>query len=667
MELIHRSPEVVQSQKWGPNFTVPTSRTEFSALQDYEYVVVGSGAGGGPLAARLARRGFSVLLIEAGSDQGALLQERIPAAVNLAAEVQEMRWDFYVSRYLNGTRAAQDYKMVWQTPGGQRFVGLNPPNGSAPLGNLYPRAGTLGGCAVHNQLLSIYPHKSDWDYIANITGDSTWSADSMRQYFERLERNEYLPQGTAGHGFDGWLGISTASTRTLFADQNYLSQGIAAMTTLGKAAGKAVTSLNDFLALLNPDINSDSTYRDCSTDAFPMALAIQDNERSSPRQIVVDTAGALYPNGSRIYRLDIQLNTLATRVQFAGNVSRPRATGVQFLEGQSLYRADPRSNLTTGGVPGSVRATREVIISAGAFNTPQLLKLSGIGPAEELHRLQIPVVVDLPGVGMNLQDRYETSIIGESNQAYSVSGQCKLLQGVPDPCFEQYKQGQGFYTTQGGGLGITMKSSVSEGDNDLMLFNSGRWFSGYFPGFATYRPGNGSYFTWKILEGHTRNRAGTVRLRSADPRDTPEINFNYFDSGTTESGADQRDLQVIYEGFKHAREIFHQAQAGNSTAPFHEVFPGPDVSTKEEIERFIMNNAWGHHASCSCPIGADDDKNAVLDSRFRVRGADGLRVVDTSVFPKIPGLFIAVPTYMISEKAADVIIEDAQAPVAPVY
>ncbi|EON63564.1 hypothetical protein W97_02792 [Coniosporium apollinis CBS 100218] len=486
----------------------------------------------------------------------------------------------------------------------------------------------------------------------------------MRRYFERLERNEYLPEGTAGHGFDGWLGVSTASTATLLGDQNYLSQGIAAAITLGKAAGKLITSLGDFLALLNPDINNDSTNRDSATDIYSMPLATYDNKRSSPRQFVVDTAGAAHPNSSRKYHLDIRTNTLATRILFADDGTKPRATGVEFLEGQSLYRADPRSNLTIAGIPGSVNAIREVIISAGAFNSPQLLKLSGIGPAEELNNLGIPVLVDLPGVGTNLQDRYEISIIGESTQAYNISRQCTLLQSLPDPCLEQYEQGQGFYTTTAGGLAVTMRSSVAEGDVDLILFNSGLWFSGYFPGFSLYQPGNNSFFTWQVLKAHTRNRGGTVRLRSADPRDVPDINFNYFDAGTVDDDADQKDLQAMYEGFNFAREIFRQDQAENTTtttAPFVEVFPGPDVNTKEQIEQFITSQSWGHHASCTCPIGTDDDPNAVLDSRFRVRGTDGLRVVDASVFPEIPGLFLATAIYMISEKAADVIIEAARA------
>ncbi len=252
----------MHAQSWGLNFTVTPKQTWFAALQDYDYIVVGSGAGGGPLAARLAIGGYSVLLLEAGGDAGALLQEQIPGGAFLSEEVEEMRWDYFVRHYANDTRQAQEYKTTWETPAGARYVGINPPKGSKPLGILYPRAGTLGGCAAHNLLITIYPHESDWDNIANLTGDSTWAASNMRKYFARLERNEYLAQGTNasnGHGYNGWLGVSTTATGLLFGDQNYLTQGIAALVATGKiAAQNVITTVSQFLQLLPPDINEDN-------------------------------------------------------------------------------------------------------------------------------------------------------------------------------------------------------------------------------------------------------------------------------------------------------------------------------------------------------------------------------------------------------------------------
>jgi choline dehydrogenase len=155
-------------------------------------------------------------------------------------------------------------------------------------------------------------------------------------------------------------------------------------------------------------------------------------------------------------------------------------------------------------------------------------------------------------------------------------------------------------------------------------------------------------FSWAILKAHPRNTAGSVTLSSADPLDMPNILFNYFDTGVGDSSA---DLQALSEAVGIARDAFAR-QAVSVT----EVLPGADVTSKESINEYVKNTAWGHHASSTCPIGADDDPMAVLDSSFRVRGVAGLRVVDASVYPRIPGTFTAISTYMVAEKAADVIL-----------
>src|SRR4030095_4551120 len=142
------------------------------------------------------------------------------------------------------------------------------------------------------------------------------------------------------------------------------------------------------------------------------------------------------------------------------------------LSGRSLYRADPRAGMTDGGTPGSVNATKEVILAAGAFNTPQLLKLSGIGPRDELEKFDIPVLVDLPGVGTNLQDRYETGLVGKTDSDFAILSQCTFLETLPDQCFERWKNspiGKGVYATNGIAIGIVKRSSVASGDPDLFI------------------------------------------------------------------------------------------------------------------------------------------------------------------------------------------------------
>ena len=139
----------------------------------------------------------------------------------------------------------------------------------------------------------------------------------------------------------------------------------------------------------------------------------------------------------------------------------------------------------------------------------------------------------------------------------------------------------------------------------------------------------------------------------------PEIGFRYFDEGTTFDGAHEKDLEAMVEGVEFARTLGKNANTALSlTSGFSEIFPAADASDKEGIRSFVEREAWGHHASCTCPIGRDDDPMAVLDGNFRVRGTRGLRVVDASIFPKIPGFFIVSSIYMASEKASDVILAD---------
>ena len=139
--------------------------------------------------------------------------------------------------------------------------------------------------------------------------------------------------------------------------------------------------------------------------------------------------------------------------------------------------------------------------------------------------------------------------------------------------------------------------------------------------------------------------------RSGSAKKPPLIDFHYFVEGDDTQGA---DLDAVVQGVQFVREM--NKYVGKHT----EMVPGTDYNDIGKLKEFIQNEAWGHHASCTCKIGADGDPMAVLDSRFRVRGTKGLRVVDASVFPKIPGYFIVSAIYMISEKAADVIIEDAR-------
>ncbi|KAH7060538.1 alcohol dehydrogenase [Macrophomina phaseolina] len=604
-------------------------------LDPYDYVIVGSGAGGGPL--------------EAGSDQGSALEYQVPAWHARSTEYAPMRWDYYVRHYSDNATQARDSKTTYVTPDGDLYVGLDPPAGSEMKGIMYPRAGTLGGCGAHNAMVMVYPHRSDWDGIAEVTGDESWSADNMRAYYEKLEHATYLlGNSIVGHGFSGWLKVGVTDLELVLEDVRLLQMVVAAASAAGKdILDSLLSTVTGLASLLTLDINRVWPERDTAEDLYQVPIHIDSYARNSPREFLLDVVARGHP-------LDIRLNCLATKVRFNGTA----AIGVDFLDGASLYRADPRA-ATSGspGTPGSVNATREVILSAGAFNTPQLLKLSGIGPREELEALGIPVIHALPGVGTNLQDRYEVPTTVKFAANFTITEACTWGRRSPDACLERWQSGsapllRGIYGSTGLALAQIRKSSTAGADEpaDLFLFGAPADFRGYFRNYSADATRDAKHWVWLTLKAHSRNAAGTVSLASADPRDTPTIVFNSFAHGGDE------DVQATYEGVQWARTVFGYMPA--TLGPYEDVRPPPG---EEATKQFIRDEAWGHHASCTCPIGADDDEMAVLDADFRVRGVQRLRVVDASAMPKIHGFFIVSSVYMMSEKAAVVIIADAKA------
>ncbi|KAK2609459.1 hypothetical protein N8I77_002956 [Diaporthe amygdali] len=615
-------------------------------LSGYEYVVVGSGAGGGPVAARLALAGHKTLLIEAGDDQGANVNYTVPAFNAKVSEDDKVSWNFFVRHYANDTQQARDWKTSYDTPDGGIYTGLDPPAGSVMKGTLYPRTGTLGGCTAHNALIAVYPHESDFEYLATLTGDSSWSPDNMRKYFVKLEDNNYLTTDVVGHGYDGWLSTEIPPLSIVLGDPQLLEVLTGGAFALGNVTGSVI----DLATLVAGDLNADGLARDQTESYYQIPLSTHNSSRTGSREFVVAVRDAVNADGSKKYPLDVRLNSHVTKIIFDQTQSPPVATGVEFLDGAHLYSASPLSTGSTG-TPGSVNASREVIISGGVYNSPQLLKLSGIGPKAELESFNISVVVDLPGVGTNLQDHYEISVNAKVPTNWTAFEGCTWqFDGEADACLDRWENpvlgDHGTYASAGLAATMLYKSTVTADNSfDVFAFGGPVNFRGYFPDYSYNATKLHDWFSWAILKAHPRNRAGSVTLRSANPLDVPEIVFNYF-----QDGADD-DLQALYEAIELARDAF-----ARQLVPTVESLPGNTTATEAEIKQYVRDGAWGHHASSTCPIGTDDDPYAVLDSNFRVRGVRGLRVVDASVYPRIPGTFTAVSTYMVGEKAADVIL-----------
>lgn len=627
---------------------------------DFDYIVVGSGAGGGPLAANLAKSGFKVLLLEAGvdaccqSETGRLMYE-VPIFHGLSTEYAECAWNYFVRHYSDDRQQERDSKFIREKGG-----------------VWYPRAGTLGGCTAHNAMITVIPQDGDWNYIASVTGDKSWQPANMHRYFEKLENCAYVPQpGSAeytargvlssiaelfqghedwrdwshGHGFGGWLATSEADPRLALKDPEIIR------LLLNGVREALHHHIGDPLARLETRFDpNDSRNAANSPEGLGFTpLAVSNGRRNGPREFLLNIRKQ-YPNN-----LAIQAGSLATRILFEGT----RAIGVEFLEGRHLYKADPNADKDVASAPRrQVRASREVILCGGAFNSPQLLMLSGIGPRAQLQTFGIPPLVDLPGVGKNLQDRYEVGVVSQFRRDFSLLRDAAFSppepNAPPDPAMLDWEKGKGIYGSNGALLGIVKRSNPAKTVPDLYIFGLPGFFKGYFPGYSTQFERYRDRFTWAILKAHTSNTAGRVTLRSKDPTDMPRVDFHYFGEGNDTSGD---DLSAVVAGMEFVREMNQRLQARGLIKA--ELVPGPAYDTPEKLRQFVQDEAWGHHASCTNKIGADNDPEAVLDSRFRVRGTQNLRVVDASVFPRIPGYFIVSAVYMISEKAAEVITADA--------
>jgi choline dehydrogenase-like flavoprotein len=620
----------------------------------FEYIVVGSGAGGGTVAARLAEKGRKVLVLEAGGDPLKLEGgdacypdvNRLPDDYNVPAfhacstEDYAMRWDYFVRHYTDDAQQQRDKKYVPDY------------NGKPVNGIWYPRAGCLGGCTAHNAMIIVYPHNQDWDQLATLTGDPSWGADNMRTYFEKLENCRHrtalervlaeVGYNPSRHGFDGWLDTEITIPKAAVTD--FELEAVIKLSLLKEVDG--LPSLPKRLKWLHEGHGDPNDWRLVEENAFGLhypPLSTRNHNRVGTRERLIETQEK-YPAN-----LTIELDALVTRVLFDGN---NRAVGVEYLKGARLYQA----HANPSAEPGETRqasASREVILAGGAFNTPQLLMLSGIGPKDELEQHGIEVRIDLPGVGSNLQDRYEVGVVNRVKEDWGVLKNSKYAKG--DPQYAEWESTkEGVYGSNGAVLAVIRRSTEERPVPDLFCFAVLGDFRGYYPGYSLKLLKSHDYVTWAVLKAHTNNRAGEVRLKSADPRERPAINFKYFSEGTPDNN---EDLDSAVEGVKFVRKLCEPLR--DLGVIVEEEAPGADCVTDEQLRDFVRYQSWGHHASCTCPIGADGDKNAVLDKDFRVRGVQGLRVVDASVFPRIPGMFIVSAVYMIGEKAADVILADA--------
>lgn len=338
----------------------------------------------------------------------------------------------------------------------------------------------------------------------------------MVEYFIRLENCTYLPRGTPGHGFDGFIQSSHNIT--------YLTDRLGVAKMLSSAAweveGIHPNSTSELGALLQRDVNSPT--KKYTPGIYQLAAHVTaEKRRSSVRNYLVNTLKATKADGRQKYPLFLSTLSLATRVLLDQSSDRPRAYGVQCQVGEGLYGADRRYNGSQTGELKTVTASKEVIISGGTFSTPQLLRLSGIGLRAELESLDIRVVVDLPAVGKHLQDHYETTVVIDASVPWedNQSDRCAFKFGPTDPCFVEWSESHtGPYGEGAAPYSLIYNSGIgNNGDPDLWLYGStNAALRGFYPaGFYDLTPTPKSIL-WALLKMPALGNAslGSVTLNS---------------------------------------------------------------------------------------------------------------------------------------------------------
>ncbi len=596
--------------------------------ETFDVIVVGAGAAGAPLAARLAEGGLRVLVLEAGADPldplGMAGADRpladdylVPAFHAFASEHAGMSRDFWVRHYDDAARQQRDWRYD-----------------EVRDGVLYPRVRALGGCTAHHAMITVRPNDADWNHIAETMGDPSWRASQMQGYWERVERCRtrwfpwrWLARVTGwnplGHGWRGWMTTELALPLRTLADRVMRREVFAALLA---AADNHPGSPHDWEGAL-PDPNERPIWNASASGIKLLPLSTRRHTRSGARERL-RAAEAAYP-ASLTVRLGAEV--------IAVEISQERAVAVRYRHAGTLQRAEAR---------------HDIVLSAGAFVSPQILMLSGIGEPRHLEEIGVTPVHPLPGVGRNLQDRYEVGVVSRMKRPW------RVLKGISysrrDRAYRLWRWLRaGNYTSNGTIFAARFRSRATLTEPDLICFSLLADFRGYHPGYSA-RLLKPDYLTWVVLKAYTANTAGTVRLRSADPADSPDIRFRYFEEG---SPGWEDDLEAMVTGIRFVRRI--------SDAMEHRVAeeeePGRHRASDDALKAYVKDNAWGHHACGTCAM-KPRAAGGVVDSRFRVYGLSGLRVVDASVFPRIPGYFPVAAIYMLAEKAADTILADSARP-----
>ena len=457
----------------------------------------------------------------------------------------------------------------------------------------WPRGKTLGGSSSSNAMIYIRGHQKDYDHWESL-GNKGWGFKDMLSYFKKSQHQE--------RGADEFHGVGGPLNVQDFAQKNELCS---AFVKAGIEAGYKEN--NDFNGA---DQEGVGHYQ----------VTQKQGRRWSSAQAYLREAEQR-PNVTVITKAHV------TKVLFDGK----RATGVKFMhKGKEL----------------TVTAKKEVILSGGAINSPQLLMLSGVGPKDEIEKHAIPVVHELPGVGKNMQDHLDVMLVRKCTKPWSYGLTFKSM--VTHPLinlYDYFVKNRGYIASNGTETGGFIKSDPSEEIPDLQ-FHFGCIKLRDHARDLLFLVGHG--YSLHICDLRPKSR-GQIGLNSADPMAHARIEGNYL--------SDERDLEKMVKGVKAGLKVlsaptFKELDGG-------EVTPDYSLNSDDDIREFVRKHAETiYHPVGTCKMGHDD--MAVVDDRLRVHGLEGLRVVDASIMPTLIGGNTNAPTMAIAEKASDMIIADSK-------
>ena len=444
----------------------------------------------------------------------------------------------------------------------------------------WPRGKVLGGSSSTNAMIYIRGHRYDYDHW-HASGHAGWSFAEVLPYFKKAEDQE---RGASDyHGVGGPLRVG---------DLRYVNP-------LARAFVEAALELG---YPLNDDFNGRAQ------EGFGFFQVTQKNgQRHS-------TADAYLRPALGRANLTLRTGAQATRVVF----EEKRATGVEYIQNTELRVA---------------RTAREVLLCGGTINSPHLLMLSGIGPADPLRALGISVVANLPGVGQNLHDHVIVAVAYECTQPVTMAAAETIGNLLK---YLLFKRGMLVSNVAEAGGFVKTRPDLPAPDLQFMFG------AVYYLHHGFDRP-DGHWYTIGPTLIHPQSR-GSITLRSSNPLEPPAIQPNYFSS--------EADLRLLVEGVKLGRRIGEAKKFDAFRG--REMHPGPAAQSDEAIAEYVCNTCETvYHPVGTCKMG--NDPMAVVDARLRVHGVEGLRVVDASIMPEIVGGNTNAPTIMIAEKAADLI------------